>query len=90
MVVLPLPPGCLSTVWGDDARFVKPISPISISRCIPASTGRGAMPMATIHPWRADDVINVAGHRLGTREIEEALSSNAWWRKLRWLAPPMS
>ena len=75
----PLPPGCLQTIWGDDERFVK--------------TYWATVPGKTIYStfdWgikdedgyffilgRTDDVINVAGHRLGTREIEESISGHA-------------
>ena len=75
----PLPPGCLQTIWGDDERFVK--------------TYWDTVPGKTIYStfdWgikdedgyffilgRTDDVINVAGHRLGTREIEESISGHA-------------
>ncbi len=75
----PLPPGCMQTVWRDDARFVK--------------TYWDSIPGQQVYntfDWgirdedgyffilgRTDDVINVAGHRLGTREIEESLSSHA-------------
>ena len=75
----PLPPGCMQTVWRDDARFVK-----TYWQSIP-----GRMLYSTFD-WgirdedgyffilgRTDDVINVAGHRLGTREIEESISSHA-------------
>jgi len=75
----PLPPGCMQTVWGDDARYVKTYW----------STIPGKMMYSTFD-WgikdkdgyyfilgRTDDVINVAGHRLGTREIEESISSHA-------------
>ncbi len=74
----PLPPGCMSTVWGQDQRF--------------ADTYFNAIPgklIYTTFDWgirdadgyffilgRTDDVINVAGHRLGTREIEEAISTH--------------
>ena len=74
----PLPPGCLQTVWGDDERFVKTYW----------SSVPGKMVYSTFD-WgirdadgyffilgRTDDVINVAGHRLGTREIEESISSH--------------
>ena len=74
----PLPPGCMQTVWRDDERFVK-----TYWTSIP-----GKMVYSTFD-WgirdedgyffilgRTDDVINVAGHRLGTREIEESLSSH--------------
>ncbi|WP_207301135.1 propionate--CoA ligase [Aquabacterium lacunae] len=77
----PLPPGCLQTVWGDDARFAKTYW----------SSFPQRQPMAyNTFDWgirdadgyyfilgRTDDVINVAGHRLGTREIEEAVSGHS-------------
>ena len=74
----PLPPGCMQTVWRDDARFVE--------------TYWNSIPGRSVYntfDWgirdddgyffilgRTDDVINVAGHRLGTREIEESISSH--------------
>ena len=74
----PLPPGCLQTVWGDDKRYVN-----TYWTSIPGKT------MYSTFDWgvkdkdgyfyilgRTDDVINVAGHRLGTREIEESISSH--------------
>ncbi len=75
----PLPPGCLQTLWGDDDRFVK-----TYWQTIP-----GKMLYSTFD-WgikdddgyyfilgRTDDVINTAGHRLGTREIEESIASHS-------------
>ncbi|WP_250451870.1 propionate--CoA ligase [Caballeronia sp. ATUFL_M2_KS44] len=75
----PLPPGCMQTVWGDDRRFID-----TYWRSVPNHT------VYSTFDWgvqdedgyvsilgRTDDVINVAGHRLGTREIEEALSAHA-------------
>ncbi|HBH39984.1 MAG TPA: propionate--CoA ligase [Curvibacter sp.] len=74
----PLPPGCMQTVWRDDARFVN-----TYWKSIP-----GKLVYSTFD-WgirdkdgyffilgRTDDVINVAGHRLGTREIEECIASH--------------
>jgi len=74
----PLPPGCMQTVWRDDERFVKTYW----------SSVPGKMVYSTFD-WgirdadgyffilgRTDDVINVAGHRLGTREIEESISAH--------------
>jgi len=78
-VVPPLPPGAMTTVWGDDERYVKTYY----------GTFRDEMVYSTFD-WavrdkdgyyfvlgRTDDVINVAGHRLGTREIEEAVQAHA-------------
>ncbi|MFO1328612.1 MAG: propionate--CoA ligase [Rubrivivax sp.] len=74
----PLPPGCMQTVWRDDARFVN-----TYWKSVPGKT------VYSTFDWgirdadgyffilgRTDDVINVAGHRLGTREIEESISSH--------------
>ncbi|HLW11361.1 MAG TPA: propionate--CoA ligase [Casimicrobiaceae bacterium] len=75
----PLPPGCMSTVWGDDARFVKTYWSSLPGQQLYSTFDWGVQDddgYVTIL-GRTDDVINVAGHRLGTREIEEALSSHA-------------
>ncbi|WP_034291899.1 propionate--CoA ligase [Herbaspirillum sp. RV1423] len=74
----PLPPGCMQTVYRDDARFLNTYW-----------SNFGTQVYSTFD-WgirdedgyyfilgRTDDVINVAGHRLGTREIEESISSHA-------------
>ncbi len=73
----PLPPGCLSTVWGDDARFLHSYFShfseqlySSLDWAIRDEEGY------TFILGRTDDVINVAGHRLGTREIEESIASH--------------
>ncbi|MBC7436989.1 MAG: propionate--CoA ligase [Bdellovibrionales bacterium] len=74
----PMPPGFMQTIWGDDERFI--------------NTYWNSIPGRTVYntfDWgirdkdgyfyilgRTDDVINVAGHRLGTREIEESISSH--------------
>ncbi len=78
-IVPPLPPGAMTTVWGDDERYVKTYY----------GTFKDEMVYSTFD-WatrdkdgyyfvlgRTDDVINVAGHRLGTREIEEAVQAHA-------------
>jgi propionyl-CoA synthetase len=73
----PLPPGCLTTVWNDDARFLlsyfshfKQLVYSSLDWAIRDEDGY------TFILGRTDDVINVAGHRLGTREIEESCSTH--------------
>ncbi len=88
MIAGPLPPGCMQTVWRDDARFVKTYW----STFLPSGAAPGTAPqyMYSTFDWgvrdadgyyfilgRTDDVINVAGHRLGTREIEESISGHA-------------
>jgi len=77
-IVPPLPPGCMTTVWGDDERYVKTYF-----------SGFGGKLAYSTFDWairdgdgyyfvlgRTDDVINVAGHRIGTREIEEAVQAH--------------
>jgi propionyl-CoA synthetase len=78
-VVPPLPPGCLSTVWGDDERFVKTYFSMFRDRQVYSSFDWGIRDAEGYHfiLGRTDDVINVAGHRLGTREIEEAVQAHA-------------
>jgi propionyl-CoA synthetase len=75
----PLPPGCMTTVWGNDARFVS-----TYFETIPGRQLYSTFDWATRDAdgyyfvlGRTDDVINVAGHRIGTREIEEAVQAHA-------------
>ena len=72
-VVPPLPPGVMSTVWGDDERFVQTY--FKDFKNIYSTFDWGIRDKDGYYfiLGRTDDVINVAGHRLGTREIEEAL-----------------
>jgi propionyl-CoA synthetase len=77
-IVPPLPPGCMTTVWGDDERFVK-----TYFSTFPGKLAYSTFDWATRDAdgyyfvlGRTDDVINVAGHRLGTREIEEAVQAH--------------
>jgi len=75
----PLPPGCMSTIWGDDERFVKTYFGTFRDRFV-YSTFDWATRDGDGYYFvlgRTDDVINVAGHRLGTREIEEAVQAHA-------------
>jgi len=78
----PLPPGCMSTVWGDDERYQRTYWQLRDSRS-------AARTLYSSFDWgirdddgyyfilgRSDDVINIAGHRLGTREIEEAVCAH--------------
>jgi propionyl-CoA synthetase len=77
-IVPPLPPGCMTTVWGDDERFAK-----TYFCTVPGKLAYSTFDWATRDAdgyyfvlGRTDDVINVAGHRLGTREIEEAVQAH--------------
>ena len=75
-VKLPLPPGCMTTVWGDDDRFRK-----TYLDAIPGfyTSGDGGFVDEDGYVFvmgRTDDVINVAGHRLSTGEMEEVVASH--------------
>ncbi len=72
----PLPPGCMSTLWGDDERFVKTYFSTIPGRLLYTTFDWGIRDKDGYYfiLGRTDDVINVAGHRLGTREIEEAVN----------------
>jgi propionyl-CoA synthetase len=78
-VVPPLPPGCLSTVWGQDERFVSTYFSLFKDPMVYSSFDWGIKDEEGYHfiLGRTDDVINVAGHRLGTREIEEAVQAHS-------------
>jgi len=72
----PLPPGCMATVWGDDERFVKTYFTDFKDQLVYTTFDWGIRDKDGYYfiLGRTDDVINVAGHRLGTREIEEAVN----------------
>jgi len=72
----PLPPGCMSTIWGDDERFVKTYFSTFSKKLVYSTFDWGIRDKDGYYfiLGRTDDVINVAGHRLGTREIEEAVN----------------
>jgi propionyl-CoA synthetase len=78
-IVPPLPPGCMTTLWGDDERFVNTYFTSFRTRQVYSTFDWGIRDKEGYHYilGRTDDVINVAGHRLGTREIEEAVQSHA-------------
>jgi propionyl-CoA synthetase len=75
----PLPPGFMQTVWRDDARFVNTYWKSVPERMVYSTFDWGIRDADGYYfiLGRTDDVINVAGHRLGTREIEESISSHA-------------
>ena len=76
-VRLPLPPGCLTTLWRNDAGFEA-----AYLREHPGyyTTGDGGYLDDDGYVYvmgRIDDVINIAGHRLSTGELEQALAGHA-------------
>jgi propionyl-CoA synthetase len=74
----PLPPGCMQTVWRDDKRFVNTYWSSIPSKLVYSTFDWGIRDEDGYFfiLGRTDDVINVAGHRLGTREIEESIASH--------------
>ena len=74
----PLPPGCMQTVYRDDARFVQTYWSNFETEQVYSTFDWGIRDADGYYfiLGRTDDVINVAGHRLGTREIEESISSH--------------
>ena len=74
----PLPPGCLQTVWRDDQRFLSSYWSNFSTEQVYSTFDWGIRDADGYYfiLGRTDDVINVAGHRLGTREIEESVSSH--------------
>ena len=73
---LPLPPGCLPTLWNAEARFRS-----SYLETFPGhyETGDAGRIDEDGYLWimaRTDDVINVAGHRLSTGAMEEILAGH--------------
>lgn len=79
MIEGPLPPGCMQTVYGDDERYVSTYWSVLNGKHVYSTFDWGIRDADGYYfiLGRTDDVINVAGHRLGTREIEESISSHA-------------
>ena len=76
VVKLPLPPGCLSTLWNNDEGYRKAYLAKFPGYYLTADAGYkdedGYLSVMT----RTDDIINVAGHRLSTGALEEVLASH--------------
>ena len=76
---LPLPPGCMPTVWNNDEVFARHYCNQFAEEQL-YSTFDYAIQDPEGYFFilgRSDDVINVSGHRLGTREIEETICSHS-------------
>ena len=74
----PTPPGFMQTVWRDDARYLKTYWQSVPGKMVYSTFDWGIRDADGYYfiLGRTDDVINVAGHRLGTREIEESISGH--------------
>ena len=78
VIQAPLPPGCMTTVWRDDRRFIDTYWSLLEDKSVYSTFDWGIRDDDGYYfiLGRTDDVINVAGHRLGTREIEESISAH--------------
>jgi len=76
VIKLPMPPGCLPTLWNNDEAYRKTYLARFPGYYLTADAGYkdedGYLSVMT----RTDDIINVAGHRLSTGALEEVLSSH--------------
>jgi propionyl-CoA synthetase len=73
---LPLPPGCLPTLWNDEARFRKGYLEGFPGYYQTSDAGFIDEDGYVFFMARTDDIINVAGHRLSTGGMEEAIASH--------------
>jgi propionyl-CoA synthetase len=76
VIKLPLPPGCLPTLWGDDERFRSGYLDDFPGFYKTSDAGYVDEGGYLFIMSRTDDIINVAGHRLSTGSMEEVLSSH--------------
>ncbi|HYB87786.1 MAG TPA: propionyl-CoA synthetase [Streptosporangiaceae bacterium] len=76
VIRLPLPPGCLPTLWGDDQRYTDSYLSQYPGYYLTGDGGHLDADGYLFVMGRTDDVINVAGHRLSTGEMEEVLASH--------------
>lgn len=77
VIKLPMPPGCLPTLWNNDAGYIE-----SYMDSYPGyyKTADAGFKDEDGYLWimsRTDDIINVAGHRLSTGALEEVLAAHA-------------
>ncbi|GAA6185739.1 propionyl-CoA synthetase [Aliiglaciecola sp. NS0011-25] len=75
-IKLPMPPGCLPTIWGNQDRFVAGYLTQNPGYYCSGDGGYKDEDGYVFIMGRTDDVINVAGHRLSTGEMEEILAAH--------------
>ncbi|AKQ63727.1 Acetyl-coenzyme A synthetase [Myxococcus hansupus] len=76
VVKLPLPPGCLPTLWHAEARYVSAYLSAFPGYYLTGDAGYKDADGYLFIMSRIDDIINVAGHRLSTGAMEEVLASH--------------
>ena len=75
-IKLPLPPGCLPTLWGNDERYRQAYLSTYSGYYLTGDAGFIDIDGYIYIMSRTDDVINVAGHRLSTGAMEEVLAAH--------------
>ena len=76
MIKLPMPPGCLPTLWNNDERFKASYLAAEPGYYLTGDAGYADADGYLYVMSRIDDIINVAGHRLSTGAMEEVLASH--------------
>jgi len=76
MIKLPMPPGCLPTLWNNDERFQSSYLAAEPGYYLTGDAGYKDADGYLFIMSRIDDIINVAGHRLSTGGMEEVLASH--------------
>ena len=76
MIKLPMPPGCLPTLWNNDERFKASYLSAEPGYYLTGDAGYKDEDGYLYIMSRIDDIINVAGHRLSTGGMEEVLASH--------------
>ena len=76
VIRLPLPPSCLPTLWNDDERFKQSYLSQYPGYYLTGDEGIKDEDGYIFVMGRTDDVINVAGHRLSTGEMEELIAGH--------------
>jgi propionyl-CoA synthetase len=76
-IKLPLPPGCLMTLWGNDSRFKESYLDIFPGYYYTGDGGYFDGDGYLYLMGRVDDVINVAGYRLSTGRMEEVIANHS-------------
>jgi len=76
VINLPLPPGCLPTLWNDDERFKQSYLSQYPGYYLTGDEGIKDEEGYIFVMGRTDDVINVAGHRLSTGEMEDLIAGH--------------
>ncbi len=77
VIKLPLPPGCLPTLWNNDQGYVEAYLTDYPGYYKTADAGYQDEDGYLYIMSRTDDIINVAGHRLSTGAMEEVLAAHA-------------